>query len=242
MDYKLIITNDRLKKIAIDIWLSTLFPITTGLIAAETVDLFFVAFFYRKVYLGVGNHKLNEISQIDVVVKAKTESKVAKTTGLLTAVVLSSFIPIFIFGKLGKYVPVFRTNAAIRFTETVMQLNSLFNPLLYCYRDRRFRNAIRELLGMKKLQVIKSAVDGIAQSYRGKDPFRLNKVGKRTQRLTRPVSLSLDALIHGTPGVVMLKKSLSAPTLRYIKDWVRCYLVQKLRGWSIWRTISAEGF
>ena len=183
--------------------------VLTGLTAAETVGLLFVTFFYRKVYLGVRNRKLNEISQIDVLVKAKMESKVAKTTGLLTAAVISSFIPIFVFGILGKFVPVFRTNAAIRFTKAVMRLNSLFNPLLYCYIDYRFRNAIRELLGtLKKPQTIKSAV-GIAQYYREKDSLRINKVGKRTQRLTR--SVSLDAIIHGTPGVVMLKKSLSAP-------------------------------
>ena len=229
MDYKLIITNDRLKKIAIGTWLSTLFPtianfittavvvdsrilnsVLTGLTAAETVCLFFLAFFYRKVYLGVRNRKLNEISQIDVLVKAKMESKVAKTTGLLTAVVISSFIPVFVFGVLGKFVPVLRTNAAIRFTETVMQLNSLFNPLLYCYRDHRFRNAICDLLGIKKPQAVKSAV-GVTRSYRPKDSFRANKAGKRTQRLTR--SGSLDAIIHGTSCVVTLKKSLSAPTL-----------------------------
>ena len=178
---------------------------------AETVCLFFVAFFYRKVDLGVRNREVNEISQIDVLVKAKMESKVAKTTGLLTAAVIFSFIPIFVFGILGKFVPVFRRNAAIRFTKTVMQLNSLFNPLLYCYRDHRFRNAIRDLLGIKKPQAIKSAV-GVAQSYRRRNPFRLNKVGKRKQRLTRSVSCNLTDALDATPSVVMLKKLLSAPT------------------------------
>lgn len=91
-----------------------------------------------------------------------------------------------------------------------MQLNSLFNPLLYCYRDHRFRNAICDLLGIKKPQAVKSAV-GVTRSYRPKDSFRANKAGKRTQRLTR--SGSLDAIIHGTSCVVTLKRSLSAPTL-----------------------------
>jgi len=160
----------------------------------------------------------NDISQIDVLIKRKLESKVAKTTGLLTTVFISSFIPVFVFGILGNALPLFRSNAASLFTQIFMQLNSLFNPLLYCYRDRRFRNAVRELLGFKKPQAIQSAV-GAAQSFRRKGPVRsseLHIVGKRTQRLTRSVSCSLtDALysIHGTPSVVMLKKSLSAPTL-----------------------------
>ena len=59
--------------------------------------------------------------------KAKLEPKVAKTTGLLTAAVISSFIPIFVLEILGRFVPVLRTNAAIRLTEMVMQWNSLFN-------------------------------------------------------------------------------------------------------------------
>ena len=221
-DYKRIITNGRLKKIAIVTWLSALFPtianfmttvivvhrrslnsVLTGLTAVETVCLFFLAFFYRKVYLGVRNRKLNEISQIDVLMKAKMESKVAKTTGLLTAAVIVSFVPIFVFGVLGVLVPVLRTNTAIRLTETVMQLNSLFNPLLYCYRDHRFRNAVRELLGIKKPQATQSVV-GVAQFYRRRDPFRsseLHKVGKRTQRLTRSASCNLTEALDSIHGI-----------------------------------------
>ena len=240
MYYKLIITNGRMKKIAIGTWLcSALFPVASyvsvtvvsgnriilnsvlaGWVAAEAVCLFLIALFYRKVYLAIRNRKLNEISQIDVLMKAKLESKVAKTTGLLTAAIISPCIPIFVFATLGNLVPLFRTDFFIRFTQLATQLNSLLNPLLYFYRDHRFRNALRELLGMKKprAQAIQSAVCA-AQFIRQKDTFKsseLQIVGKRTQCLTRSVSCTLtDALysIHGTPSVVMLKKSLSAPTL-----------------------------
>ena len=72
--------------------------VVTLWIALETVCVFLVAFFYRrKAYLGMRNRKLNEISQIDDLRKAKLESKAAKTTGLLSAVVISSFIPVFVF-------------------------------------------------------------------------------------------------------------------------------------------------
>ena len=237
MDYKLIITNGRLKKIAIATWLSSLFPtaqyvsvtvvsgdstilnsVFAGWVAVEAVCLFLIAFFYRKVYLVMRNRKLNEISQIDVLMKAKLESKVAKTTGLLTAAIISSFIPIFVFAILGNVVPLFRTNVSIRLTQLVLQLNSLFNPLLYCYRDHRFRNAFRELLGMKKRRAVQSAV-GAVQFIRQKDTFRSPEqhiVGKHTQRLARSVSCNSTNVFHfyhGTPSVVMLKKALSAPTL-----------------------------
>ena len=191
--------------------------VLTGWTAMEAVCLLLVGFFYGKVYLGIRNRKLNEISQIEVLLQAKLESKVAKTTGLLTAAIFSSFVPIFVFATLGNLVPLLRTNVSIRFTQLAAQLNSLFNPLLCFYRDRRFRDALRELLGIKKPQAIQSAV-GAAQFIRQKEPFKLSEQqeGKQTQRLTRSVSCNLTGAlysIHGTPSVVMLKKSLSAPTL-----------------------------
>ena len=189
-DYKRIITNGRFKRIAIGTWLSAIFPtvasftttvvfadrtimerILTGWIAVEAVCLYLIAFFYGKVYLGIRNRTPNGISQIGVLMKAKLESKIAKTTGLLTAAVISMFIPAFVFGILGRVVPVFRSNEAIRLTHIVMQLNSLFNPLLYCYRDHRFKNAFRELLGMKKPQEMSSKVGG-TQFVRLKDNLR----------------------------------------------------------------------
>ena len=235
MEYKLIITNGRLKKIAIGTWLSALFPtatyfatrinvvdrrisinVVTGWLTIETVCLLLVVLFYRKVYLGVRNRKLNEISQIDVLMKAKLESKIAKTTSLLTAGVISSFIPLFCVVLLGRFVPPIRTNAAIRrFTQIVTQLNSLLNPLLYCYRDHRFRKAIAEMLWMKKAPAMQPTV-GSARFIRGRDPVRsseLQIVRKRSRRLTRSASCNLTGAsytTHGTPSVVKFKRSLSA--------------------------------
>ena len=235
MEYKRKITNGRLKRIAIGTWLSSLLPtvlyftssvvagdpaffglVVTLWIALESVCLFLVAFFYRKVYIGICNRKLNEISQIDDLMKAKLESKVAKTTGLLSAMVISSFIPIFVMAVLGSVVPVFRSNAALRFTQILTQLTSLLNPLLYCYRDHRFRNALRELLGMEKSEATQLAT-GFAQTSKRQDPSRsseLHNLEKRTQRLKRSASCDLSNPIgsyHGTPSEVKLRRSLSAP-------------------------------
>ena len=235
-DYKRIITTGRLKKIAIGTWLSAFFPtvasftttvvfadrrimerILTAWTAVEAVCLFLVAFFYGKVYLEIRNRKPNGISQVGVLKKEKLESKIAKTTGLLTAAVISSFIPVFVFGILGQVAPVFRTDEPIRLTQIGTQLNSLFNPLFYCYRDHRFKNAISELLGLKKPQPMSSSVRD-TQNVRGKETFRSSEkhiVEKCTKRsVKRSASCDLThASIHGTTSVVMLKKSLSAPTL-----------------------------
>ena len=126
--------------------------IATAWSVVRAACLFLIAFFYRKVYLAIRNRKLNEICQMDDLMEAKLQSKVAKTTGLLTAAVISSFFPTIVFAIFAKFVPIFRTTAARRFTQVLFQLNSTFNPLLYCYRDRRFRNAVCDLLGRKKTQ------------------------------------------------------------------------------------------
>jgi len=235
MEYKLKITNGRLKKIARGTWLSSLLPTVvyftsslvsrnseflggflTSWVSGETVCLFLVAFFYRKVYLGIRNRKLDEISQIDDLMKAKLESKVAKTTGLLSAMVISSFIPIFVFAVLGNFIPVFRTNTALRFTQLLTQLTSLLNPLLYCYRDHRFRDALRELLGMKKSTAIQSAA-GSGQLSKREDPSRsseLKNLEKRTKRLMRSSSCDLAEALgsyHSKSGGFKLRRSFSVP-------------------------------
>ena len=209
MHYKVIITNERLKRIVIGTWLLAFVPSVANYIATmvgvdrgivnasfivwailDAACLIAIAFFYLKVFLGIRNRKLNEISQIHVLMKAKLESKVAKTTGLLTAVVIFSFIPILIVVVLRNVVPVLRTNAVLQSTLRITQLISLLNPLLYCYRDHRFRNAIRELLGRKKLQAVQAAVAAAEFSGRN-DPatsLELQKVGEPAQRLRRSAS------------------------------------------------------
>ena len=96
MDYKILITNSRLKKLAIAAWISALFPAVPNLIVrvadvnAAIIAAFFVmwgaeaatcliliAYFYRKVYLGIREHKVNEGQQVNVLIKVKLESKLA---------------------------------------------------------------------------------------------------------------------------------------------------------------------
>ena len=48
-----------------------------------------------------------------------------------------------------------------RSAETMFQLNSLVNPLLYCYRNRQLRKAALELLRRRKSQGIQSVVSTV---------------------------------------------------------------------------------
>ena len=195
MNYKILITNNRLKKLAIAAWVLALFPAVPNLIvrvadvneAATCVIL--IAYFCRKVYLGIREHKVNESQQVNFLIKVKLESKVAKTTGLLTTALIFCFIPVTLFTILHmRYVfPATRTNVGLRITTVVMLRNSLLNPLLYCYTDRRFRNAIAELLRLKKSAAIQSAVSA-AQCVRRKEHLGSSEhhnLMKRKQHLTR---------------------------------------------------------
>ena len=168
MDYKVIVTTGRVKMLIIAGWLLTSFiivPILAMRLAGvnhTVVEGWFVGqgifglaflvllpYLYIMVYLGVRKRKRNEISIVSDLVKAKRESKVAKTTAMLTAVVIFSFLPSGAIWFGGSSFPVLYTNLSFRTVETLAQLNSLINPILYCYRDHRFKKAVLELLGMR---------------------------------------------------------------------------------------------
>ena len=236
-DYKVIVGSGRLKNLAIAAWFFALFQAVPGFIMTmddvdhrivegwytwfsfmEAACFILIMVFYRKVYLGIRQRNKNEISQVSALVNANLQSKVAKTTALLTAALMFSLIPSILFLILGNFYPVLVTGVTIQFTETVMQLNSLFNPLLYCYRDNRFRNALRELFGKQsKPQALQPAAD--AARVRRNDSFNATVQRKSevsTQCLTRTASYNPCNVLHsflGRPRTVVLKRSLSAPML-----------------------------
>jgi len=177
---------------------------------AWTACIIFIAYFYRKVYLGIRNLKTNEISQISSLMKLKRESKVAKTTALLTAILMFSFVQITVIAFLGNVFLVFNIKVVFRFTWAVTQLNSLLNPLLYCYRDRRFRVAILKLVGVKSPpKKIQSAVDGAGLIIARKAPTELNNIDKSTilsQSGSSNPPVASDS-IHVKRNEAILKKS-----------------------------------
>ena len=52
------------------------------------------------------------------------------------------------------YSPVFRTYSALRWVYIVVQINSLANPFLYFYRNKRYRKALLQIIGFEKTQEI----------------------------------------------------------------------------------------
>ena len=185
IEYVIIVTKGRILKVKITVWLAAILSTTPPLIMEVTgvairfvdiwvtavslcgaLSLIALAYFYIQVYLGVRKSMLKKISQVRVLVQAKQDKKVAKTTGLLTLVLLLSFVP----GIVVSSSVALRTSTSIRVSELLMQVSSLVNPLLYCYRDLRFRKAALELLRVKKSPVVQPGTTGTVRAGPRKDP------------------------------------------------------------------------
>ena len=238
IDYKVIVTRGRIKKLAIVAWLLTAvtsfpplvmialgvdqnikeaWPIGESFLGA--VCLIIIGYFYIMVYLGVCKRKINEFSQFTAL--AKLESKVANTCGLITAALILSFVPVIVVGAFGGVSPVLRTSKAFRLPETLIQLNSLANPLIYFYRDRSLRKAALELLGVRRPEAIQPAV-GAKRFIRRKDPFGSLEAVQELQKVEQPTRFKRAAscdpavdsdCVHRRSPEIFLKRSMSAPTL-----------------------------
>ena len=159
-NYRVIVTKDRLKKLAKTAWiLGTVLILSPVLISVAFTGqtrfpvpavstccmLALIVYFYFKVYLEIRKRKFNQISQVSVEVSMKLEYRVAKTTALVTVALILSFIPAAILSLLGRFFPALRKMSSWCVGETLMLSNSLVNPLIYCYGDRHFRKAVLEI-------------------------------------------------------------------------------------------------
>ena len=190
-------------------------------------SLFAIVYFYIMVFLGLRKRKQNQTSEVTIMMKAKLESKVAKTTGLITAGLLISFVPSIVIATLGHFSPAFRTNSASRLSEVFVQFNSALSPILYFYRDRRFRNAVQELLVMRTSTNIQQSVDATQSSKKNEfnnASIKLLAHNKKTTSfiLTTSTGTAVKVDRGRKPN---LKRSISDPTFnKCIRDsFVPCF-------------------
>ena len=246
-DYKNISTEGRLKTLAVIAWISGMFftftsyitgevsetPVATAIrgwygkvIVCGTVAL--IAYFHTMVYLGIRNRKIVAASQVTKRrSEVKLEAKVAKTSGLITLALFISFVQHITWHGLGRALfPELREYSAFRWSNMLMHLNSLVNPLIYCYRDPHFRKAMLKHLGMQKLRNAIQPDANVERFARKKkaDPFvssrevvGLQTKGNTRSRLTRSATCNtahiLDPAAHRRSREIVLKRSMSAPSL-----------------------------
>ena len=215
MDYKGIVTKGRLKMLAIIAWVSAIGGVSSAfismtvvggdglLLAAEILDiissililclLIAIVYFYLMVYLTVRKRELSQIQQVSVLVKAKLENRVAMTMALVTVALVISFIPMTVVFILGDYFQVFRGLLAWRVVETLVYLNSIASPLIYCYRDRLFRIAVLEILRIRKPKAKQVPVCNAVPFVRRKDSFGSVKDVVQIRNVENPVILTRPA-------------------------------------------------
>ena len=228
------LTKSRLKKLAAIAWISgpvfvvSPFVFSTATNGKTNIAVFVVStclilalivYFYVMVYLEIRKRKFNQILQVSVLVLLKTEYRVAKTTALVTAALFLSFVPVVSLPLLGIVFPVLRKMSSWRAVETLVLSNSLVNPLIYCYRDCRFKKVVLELLRIKNPKP-KNAVDIVRFTERTdvdgplKDRMEIVQEVDKNIRLARSASLDLTRLCdrpYIEPNKMLAKRSMSTP-------------------------------
>ena len=224
IDYRVIVTRSRLKKLAIIAWVSAIITVSpthftmalTGMLRENemvlALDIFFIIlsvlvmsalgliiYFYVMVYLGVRKRKLSQIRRVSDLVNAKPEQRVAVTTTLVTVALILSFFSNAVIGMLEGVYPVLRKRFVVDLKATLLYTNSVVNPLIYCYRDCRFRNAVLEILRIRKPKVTPCLVTDTPTFARGNDVFDLERDKVQGQQVENPVRLTRSAscdLVH----------------------------------------------
>ena len=115
-----------------------------------TVCLLATVYFYIRLYLKSRESTQQAIKHVSVqVARANFEKKIAKTGFLLTVALLASFAPTVILYFLN-YLFGFTNRDTYLWGVILSQLNSSASPLLYFYRNRRFRNTVLQMLNIGK--------------------------------------------------------------------------------------------
>ena len=226
--YRNNVTERRLTGLAIAVWLSVvviqgptiLIQVAdedgkflslwlVGKIVSMISCLAAIGYFYFIIFLEVRKRDRNQINQVSFLAKTKLESKVAKTTAMITVAIVLSFVPFVSTAILVIFFPAFRTYPVYRFAETVVQFNSLVSPIMYSYRDKRFRNVILELLGVKKSQ---QRLEG-RRNLRRRESVGLVNLAEQTQGTLAPFSKRSASVEPPRNPKMQLRRSLSHPTL-----------------------------
>lgn len=169
--YKVIVTRGRVKMCAIASWvLTTISTIPAALYLAGfvekkqfiilntcffavpmTICLVAITVFYIMIYFETRRRRQIPVIQLlsQSAMNAAIERGVSKTTFLLTVTLFLSLAPTFVLWFFLQLFD-FTSKDIFQWAVTLNQLNSLANPILYFYRNRRFRNTVLEMLNMRK--------------------------------------------------------------------------------------------
>ena len=174
MQYNVIIPRRRVKTLAITAWLLAVFttaPVRILKVAGVPFNIYIrifniisllpaavcmalIGYFYAKIYLGARKRVQIEVAQASSdVPRARhwRENPIAKRTLVIIIVSFFYYIPSVSFLLFVEAVQFLHTSSAFRWSELLVQLTSLVNPILYCLvLDRHFRNMVFRMMTISK--------------------------------------------------------------------------------------------
>ena len=136
-----------------------------------------IGYFYIRVYQEVRKLERREDSIRRARVRMRHEDGIAKRTLAITVVSFVYFIPSVIVLLFGKVVPFLRTSSYFRWSELVIQLNSLINPILYCFvLNKNFRNVVLRMMKIKKTVAVDVTTERLSSRPAGRLSLQLLSV------------------------------------------------------------------
>ena len=233
-DYKVIVTKNRLKYLTVTCWTAAAVTgfVGTALerIKVKSTEVNFVIIFrmviaistsigivycYFAIYVSIRRRKAVRASRpMNQVFEAKLQTGVAKTTLLITVSLLATSILPGVVSVFRFILPAFPKWFPFKAMGITLQLNSMLNPLIYCYRDRLLRRTVLELLKVKKPHIIYpdrwNSPNPMVMLKQRQAKFQENHSRSRVIR-----TLSSSKLPLGRANVV-LKRTTSCP------DFINC--------------------
>lgn len=165
--YANIVTTTRIKSAVICIWLFSVAPAIASFSNVEFLrkivgmtnfiirvfSLVIILYCHINVYAVTRRHEkqiqAEQVSPQDVA-KFLREKKALKTTTIIIGVLFMCYCPLFVPSILKQFVSTGYFMNVITLTQpvfvSVALLNSLWNPMIYCFRNKMFREAFIELL------------------------------------------------------------------------------------------------
>ena len=131
----------------------------TFVVAVVVVALILIIYYYISIYMKTRKIILGPAGQnVMQIAKVQLKKEIALTTGLLTLALFLSCTPSLIVILLCYFSPSFCGISYIFWTWSLLELNSLANPILYSYRNRQLRKAILKLLRIEKYELSPAVV------------------------------------------------------------------------------------
>lgn len=165
-EYKVMVSKVRIKNYVAFPWITTLstaaiFATLVGagvpysvsqilvfiLIILWIIGFLVIGYCYLRINVQIQKRLRRRHTRENVSVHAAAENKISYTMLLLTVAILISGVPSIIVFFFASSTSSFRTISANRWAELILQLNSLLDPVLYFYRNVRYRKVALELMG-----------------------------------------------------------------------------------------------